>query len=478
MNYLKLPLLVCTVLLIAHCTPKVAEQTASSETKEQTISPPPKEDVELSPCPKFQDAPYPGEAENNYVIYRDFLKVGDMEKAYELWQKVYEVAPAADGRRNTVYSDGIRFYEYFMSQTTDSLEREKYVEKIFAIYDEILECYPEGGYVPARKGFDYYYKYPNRKSKEEIYNLFKIAIDTDRDKTNDFVVNPMAALLVEMHQSGKISTEEAQRYDKVLRNLVKNGLKNCKGVACERWKIIESYAPIRLETYFETVKGFYSCDYYMDKYYADFLNNKNDCDVIREVYSRLKFGGCETTNEKMRTLIRTGNDKCVEETAAEVAYQCLRDADYQCAVKEFEKAAEEEEDIVKKSKYILIIAKIYNAHLKNFSKSRQYALQAAEIRSNWGEPYILIGRLYASSGPLCGPGRGWDSQIVTWPAIDMWQKAKRVDPSVASEANKWINRYSQYMPSKEDIFQRNYQEGQSFKVGCWIQETTTIRAAP
>lgn len=94
-----------------------------------------------------------------------------------------------------------------------------------------------------------------------------------------------------------------------------------------------------------------------------------------------------------------------------------------------------------------------------------------------GEPYILIGRLYASSGPLCGPGRGWDSQIVVWPALDMWSKAKRIDPSVAAEANKWIGRYRQYMPKKEDVFIRNLKVGASFRVGCWIQETTTIRTA-
>ena len=116
-------------------------------------------------------------------------------------------------------------------------------------------------------------------------------------------------------------------------------------------------------------------------------------------------------------------------------------------------------------------------HLKSFSKARDYARIAAKQKPNWGEPYLLIGRLYASSGPLCGPGRGWDSQIVVWPAIDKWKYAKSIDPSAAAEANKWINQYSQYMPNVEDIFIRGLSEGQSFRVPCWIQENTTIRAA-
>jgi len=123
------------------------------------------------------------------------------------------------------------------------------------------------------------------------------------------------------------------------------------------------------------------------------------------------------------------------------------------------------------------VSKIYNAHLKNFSQARSYALKAAEVRPEWGEPYIVIGRLYASSGPRCGRGRGWDSQIVVWPAIDAWNKAKSIDPGVRDEANKWINRYAQFMPNKEDVFIRNLQVGESFYVGCWIQRSTRIRTS-
>ncbi|MBT8228677.1 MAG: hypothetical protein KJO50_00350, partial [Bacteroidia bacterium] len=104
------------------------------------------------------------------------------------------------------------------------------------------------------------------------------------------------------------------------------------------------------------------------------------------------------------------------------------------------------------------------------------ALESAKYAPESGEPYLLIGKLYASSGPLCGPGRGWDSQIVTWPAIDMWEKAKK-DPLVADEANKLIRTYWKYMPKKEDIFQRTIKAGSVFKVGCWINRNTTVRTA-
>ena len=78
---------------------------------------------------------------------------------------------------------------------------------------------------------------------------------------------------------------------------------------------------------------------------------------------------------------------------------------------------------------------------------------------------------------MCGPGTGWDSQIVVWPAIDKWNYAKKIDPSVSGEANKLIGQYARFMPSKEDLFFRSLESGQAFRVGCWIQENTKIRTS-
>ena len=469
-------MLFSALFILAACTPKTPEAVTVVEEKPEVQTTQPEEEEDLSPCPKFKDAPNPDEVETNYVLYRDFYKVKEWEKAFDLWQKVYNVAPAADGKRNTVYADGIRFYEHFLRESKDESLKNEYIDRIFELYDEIDRCYGEGGYIVGRKAFDLYYKYKDRASREEVFEMFKASIDTDGLDTKDFVINPFTALLTEMHSEGKVSDEDAKKYELKIREIIQKGLDECKGVACERWEIINGYAPARLEA-FEIVKGFYDCDYYLDKYFSEFEEAPTDCDVIRTVYSRLKWGGCSEAQEKFKQLIAAGNKNCVEAGPLKLAYQALRDAKYTEANELFQAAIDEEEDPVKKAAYTLIIAKVYNAHLKNFPKARQYALKAASLDPTNGEPFILIGRLYASSGPLCGPGRGWDSQVVVWPAIDMWAKAKSIDPDLAAEANKWINRYSQYMPNREDVFIRNLKAGQSYRVGCWIQETTRIRTS-
>lgn len=469
------PFALISLMLLSACTPKTTEQAAQIEAP--APPPPPKAEEKLSPCAKFQDAPVPEEASDNYVLYRDFLRINDWERSFQLWKKVYAVAPAADGLRNTVYSDGIRFYEYFISQTQDSLLKETYIDTIYSIYDEIDRCYPQGGYIAGLKAFDLYYKYPHRSTPEATYALFVESIEMDGINAQDFVLNPFTALLTDLYEAGKISKEEAFKHQTTIRQVIDKGLRECKGTACDRWNIIAGYAPVRLQ-YFETVEGFYPCEYYMERYYPEFLENQEDCDVVRAVYSRLKWGGCPESDEKFRELIRIGNQNCRPEPGpAEMAYILLKEAKYSESIAAFEKAIGEESDLAKKANYALTIAKIYNAHLRNFPRARQWALRAADIRGGWGEPYLLIGRLYASSGPLCGPGTGWDSQVVTWVAIDMWVKAKTVDPSATAEANKWINQYSRYMPNREEVFLRNRKAGERFFVPCWIQEWTTIRTS-
>jgi len=239
------------------------------------------------------------------------------------------------------------------------------------------------------------------------------------------------------------------------------------------WPIVIGYAPAQLDV-FETVKGFYDCDYYVHKYFDGVNLEAVDCDDIPLIQSQLKWADCPETAAAFTALNQAYQQRCIVSTVTSGPLTCGRDAlnegRYQDAIDCYKEYVDGAQDPAKKAQYNLRIAKIYYAHLKNFPKARDYARLALRDKPNYGEAYMLIGKLYASSGPLCGPGRGWDSQIVTWPAIDMFEKARQVDASVAAEANRLITTYSRYMPSIEDIFQRQLSEGQSFQIGCWIQE--------
>jgi len=455
---------------LAGCTPKTPQATTETPTTKPVKDP-------NKPCKTFDDAINPSKALDEFVIYRDFLKTGNWNDAWEKWQYVYKNAPNADGKRSTVYTDGIKFYEHFIEQ--DSTKKKEYVAEIFKIYDEMEKCMNEGGHVAGLRAFDYFFNYPEMISKEELYKLFKKSIDLDGGKPRYFILNPFTSVLVDLTLEEKVPIAEAQQYDKIIRDAIVKGLAECKGEDCDNWKIIQEYAPARLEA-LESVEDFYPCSYYSDKYYPLFQASPEDCEVVINTLSRMKWGKCPDNDPKLQAVNAAYTAKCYEapDPKGPSCNDLLRNGRYRDAVKCLEDALPNISNNSDKARYNYLIAQIYFAYLKNFPKARQYAREASRLRPNWGEPYILVGLLYASSGPLCGPGRGWDSQVVVWPAIDEWQKAKSVDPSVAGKANKYIGQYSQYMPDKGELFQRLKKEGDSYFVPCWIQETTTIRAKP
>ena len=114
--------------------------------------------------------------------------------------------------------------------------------------------------------------------------------------------------------------------------------------------------------------------------------------------------------------------------------------------------------------------------LGSSSKAREYAKKAAATNTSYGQPYILIGQMYAATVKNVFPNDGVLARAAYNVAIDQWEKAKQVDESCVEEANKLIGTYRAHLPSTEEIFMHpDLEKGKSFTVGGWIGETTRIR---
>ncbi len=107
------------------------------------------------------------------------------------------------------------------------------------------------------------------------------------------------------------------------------------------------------------------------------------------------------------------------------------------------------------------------------SEARSYAYKAIENRKNWGQPYILIGDMYAASANACGTN-AFEKKAVYWAAIAKYSKARKVDPKVSKTAAKKINAWGAQVPNKTMIFQFGYIGKPKYQIGCWINETVNV----
>ena len=465
-------LLVVLAFFISSCTPKTTEKIVEVPVEKKV--------TKVIECATFNDLGSKQEAAvTAFILYKDELKLKNYEAAYPLWQKAMRMAPKADGNKSYHYDDGVKLFTYFADQETVEDNRMMWADSMKVLYARKAKCYGSSLEMQSKQAYDMYYNFRDEVGDQYLYGLMKEVVDAKGNDMPEFLVNPFSNLIVSNVIEKDIEVDEAKKYANMVMDIIANGNANC-GDDCKNWKIINDYSLGRLAV-LERFPAFYPCDYYADKYFSEFEAAPTDCDVIESVYARLKRGGCEDTDTRLLEIKNAYDSNCKKvATKGPVgeAYDMYRSGDYEKAIEMFDAYFATETDKEKLAKNQLLVAKIYYRDIKDFPKARKYALDAASNKANWGAPYVLIGKLYASSGPICGPGTGWKSQIVAWPAIDKWNYAKSIDPSVASEANGLIKTYQQYMPAVEDIFSRpNVKEGGSFYVGCWIKENTTARAA-
>jgi tetratricopeptide (TPR) repeat protein len=146
---------------------------------------------------------------------------------------------------------------------------------------------------------------------------------------------------------------------------------------------------------------------------------------------------------------------------------------YEKSKEYFLEAIEAQEDDEKKSNYLYSLAGLEQQYLKNPIQAVKYASQASELNPDWGDPLILMGIAYIAGNSSLGDE--FQRRTAYWVAVDMFQKAKNVDPSVADKATNLIREYRQYFPTKEDLFFHSIAEGDRYTVGGWINRTTQAR---
>ena len=403
------------------------------------------------------------------IFYYDYAAQNDPDQMIKGRAHYVYVLKNAPGYDRAFIASGLPIYRHLADLAETPESKQAYIDTLFGIYKTLISCYDKDGYYYGRMGYDMMKYMP--KDYDAIQNAFANAIRLSGNQTEYFILYPYMRLISQEYKSGLIDKDEVFKiYEKIV-NIAEHNIES--NYLADRYQ--QTLESIQAEL---KASGVLDCEnlkpYFLEKLAAA----PDDIELIKKVYGNLST--CDMCDEDLlpywKKLFEAEPTVKLARILAECSINQNRASE---ALVYFDKAIELEPDSIKKAELAYKAGIVLYGKVKNFPKARAYAYKALKYRPNWGEPYILIGRLYASSGSLCGSGTGWRSQVVVWPAIDKWEQAKRVDPSVAAEANKWINKYTQYMPGIEEIFNRGLNEGDPFTIDwCWIKETTKIRAKP
>ncbi|MGQ1911791.1 tetratricopeptide repeat protein [Marinifilum sp. RC60d5] len=404
----------------------------------------------------------------NASLYVEMVKQKNYEEALPGWRYVFNNAPAF---QKTTYIKGVSIMRGMLAKTRNP----KYVDSLMMVYDKRIKYFGKdrkypSGWILGRKGGDLFkYKKKHIPSVKEAYSILKKSIEMQGLKSEATVINYTMEASGILVKAGEIEAEEVIDNYLLFMDMAE---KQKAAQTNEKKKENIENARLNVERIFFTA-GVADCETLSNIFTPKFEANKDDMVLINKILRMLNRQECEDGALYAMVAERKYELEPNADAAHNLAKMFIKKKEFakskgylEQAIK-LEKDADTQADLHYKLAYILLSQ-------NQLSASKSNALQAAKLRSGWGQPYLLIGKAYAAYSKKYGTS-ALDHQKVYWVAVDKFLKAKAIDPECAEEARGLINTYSKYFPGTEEAFFEGIKNGDIVKIGDWINETTKAR---
>ncbi len=413
---------------------------------------------------------------NNSLYYEFFKQWKQSNYKSEAWKDA--VAPwrwvflNCPKSTKNIYLHGENIVDAMIKSETDKLKKEKYIDTLMMVYDKRIKYFGNEGYVLGKKGSDLYKLRPD--AYEESYEILKKSILLEGNESN-------GPVLIYYFRSAEkmVKNEKADAgllvdiYDQTS-EIIEYNLK--KATEAKKTKQVTNWENVKgnIELSFEP---WATCPDLISLYSVKFNEKPDDIDLVRKIVKILDKKDCTDSDlflNALEKLIQLEPEPSAK-SAELLGKLYIKREQYDEAAKYLLQAIELCTDNNDKADIHYFLASVY-FQTKQLAQARTQCYEVLKIRPNDGKIYILIGDLYSSSAKQCG-GDDLKDKVAFWAAVDKYIKAKSVDSSVAELANTKINTFTQYFPNTETIFFYDLEKGDSYKVECWINETTTVRTS-
>lgn len=400
----------------------------------------------------------------NLSLYYEFYKHDNFDDAIIPWRELFFECPAS---RESLYANGVNMYKAFIESEKDPLKIAAYSDTIMMIYDQRIKYFGGEGAVLGRKGVDLL-RYRREDGVDYIrqgYECLKKSVELEKGKSSPVVLTTFISASISLYMKELITNEQVVMDYLAASEILDNELAVKPSTKTQQ-------AKDAIEANIRESKAL-SCELIVKIYEPKLAENATNPEFLKKITGFLSDSQCED-----QKLFADASEKLYNvEPSAIAAYKLarvfLQRKEFEKSSKYYREAIERTESSDDKAGYLYELAYVYNTHLNQPETAASSLINAISLKPGYGDAYILLGYIYGSSGNLFeDPFR---KKTVYWLAVDMFQKAKSVDPGVAEKANSAISDYSAYFPSVEDVFFNTLQEGQSYTIGGWINRTTTVR---
>ncbi len=427
----------------------------------------------------------------NSTISHQAVKAKSYKDAYKANMQVIENCPTM---KYYTFTDAQKILTGLLSEITDknSADYKMYFDQLMHTWDLRIQYIPHFAKrmkgVPSQsaalglKAIDYINFAPTVDPKV-AYSWLKGCVDAEGANTDPTVIHHFVDIsknVISVDESHKdVFFDDYLLGNKLLDEEFENAnkaLEDSTITTKERVKLERDLANIKgirgnVEAFLIN-SGVASCESLQEIYGPKIEENKDDAAFLNKTVSLFKSLGCKESDAYFTASAYLYNINPSVSAAIGCAYMNYKKGDYNEAVKYFNAATELEKNDTKKAEIAYATAAAL-LQAKKYAQARNFCNKAISYNKNYGEPYILLANIYASSP-------NWSEEhalnlCTYYLVVQKAQRAKAIDPTLSEAANKIINNYSKHLPQAKDLFMLGYKPGDEIKIGGWIGETITVK---
>lgn len=412
--------------------------------------------------PKYGDDPKTREeCLKQTSFYQEFYKQGNYKDAESGWKIVYEICPKSS---QNIYIRGIKMLKTKLdAMAPTDAARGALIDSLMHVYDKRINYFGKRGYNLQQKGSDLMAYAPERD--EEISAILKEAYALQGDKLDATTVMKYFENEARMFGEKKRKSEELIELYAALSATLK--------VQVEKDSTVKPISDA-LDQRFASM-GVATCADLVGIYGPKLEAAPQDVDLAKTVYNHLASLRCFDEPIYLQAAKQVFKSSPSSGLALEIARICMSKRANGEAEEYFKQAVLLELDGSRKARVLIEYASFVSTNLGNKPQARSLAYEAISADPTLGAAYSFIAALYEQTRN-CGASE-IENLSVFWAAVDKYQKAMAVDSSLREECQKRISYLSGFFPTTEKIFFQDMQKGDTFKVPCWINETTTVRTS-
>ena len=221
----------------------------------------------------------------------------------------------------------------------------------------------------------------------------------------------------------------------------------------------------KVDGFLGSISDILSCQFIEDNLVPKFREIPSDISTAKKIFKYSVKAKCTDKTYFLEASETVFKSQPSFELARTMGNKYLGSKEYAKAMEYHAEALELAETNEEKAEALLGQA-IASSKKGDKSQARGFAYESLSLKPNDPDTYNLIGNMYFTSFNEC---QGGESKVldrsVFLAAYKMYERAENKAQMQASK---------EQFPSIEDIFNENYEEGQTITAGCWISEIVIV----